>query len=128
MTTTSLPAALRAAAEGLYALEAATGLIIAHGTWLDRHDFSSRFIYHGTRTAAVDWEAAVAALDAGELPGSGGEKRMLRLAASLADHATVSLGEAITGIDERNVGLLISAVLHASGQRQFPGSGRWPAA
>jgi hypothetical protein len=34
MTAPSLPAALRAAAEGLYALEAATGLIIAHGTWL----------------------------------------------------------------------------------------------
>ena len=30
--TLPLPAALRAAAEGLYVLEAATGLIIAHGT------------------------------------------------------------------------------------------------
>lgn len=131
MTTTSLPAALRAAAEGLYAIEAATGLFIAHGTWLHREDFSSRVIYHGTRKATVGGEAAVAALDAGELPGSGGERRMLRLAASLGDHATVSLGEAITGIDERNVGLLISviaAVLHASGRRQFPDSGRWPAA
>lgn len=29
MTAASLPAALRAAAEGLYALEAATGLVIA---------------------------------------------------------------------------------------------------
>jgi hypothetical protein len=77
---------------------------------------------------AASWEAAVAALDAGELPGSGGEKRMLRLAASLADHATASLGDAVTGIGERNVGLLISTVLHASGRRQFPGSGRWAAA
>jgi hypothetical protein len=39
MTASSLPAALRAGAEGLYALEAATGLIIAHGTWLERDDF-----------------------------------------------------------------------------------------
>jgi len=38
MTVWSLPAALRAGAEGLYALEAATGLIIAHGTWLARED------------------------------------------------------------------------------------------
>jgi hypothetical protein len=53
---------------------------------------------------------------------------MLRLAASLADHATVSLGDAVTGIDERNVGLLVKSVLHASGRLQFPGSGRWPAA
>lgn len=119
MTASSLPAALRAAAEGLYPLEAATGLIIAHGTWLDRDDFA-RFIHHGTGTAAIDWEAAIGALDAGELPSSGGEKRMLRLAASLADQAPVSLGQAITGIDDRNVGLLIRAVLHASGRRQFP--------
>lgn len=31
--TLPLPAALRVAAKGLYTLEAATGLIIAHGTW-----------------------------------------------------------------------------------------------
>jgi hypothetical protein len=38
MTVPSLPAALRAGAEGLYALEAATGLIIAHGDRLgSRH-------------------------------------------------------------------------------------------
>ena len=103
----------------LYALEAATGLIIAHGTWLDRDDFGN-FIHHGTGTAAIDWEAAISTLDGGRLPSSGGERRMLRLAASLADRAPVSLGEAITGIDERNVGLLVRAILHASGQRQFP--------
>ena len=45
---------------------------------------------------------------------------MLRLAASLADQASVNLGEAITGIDDRNVGLLVKAVIHASGRRQFP--------
>ena len=119
MTAPSLPAALRAGAQGLYALEAATGLIIAHGTWLARDDFAC-FIYHGARTAAIDWQAAISALDGGRLPSSGGERRMLRLAASLAGQAPVSLGEAITGIDERNVGLLVRAILHASGQRQFP--------
>jgi hypothetical protein len=36
---------------------------------------------------------------------------MLRLAASLADQAPVSPGDAITGIDDRNVGLLVKAVL-----------------
>ena len=38
----------------------------------------------------------------------------------LADQAPVSLGEAITGIDDRNVGLLVKAILHASGRHQFP--------
>jgi hypothetical protein len=42
------------------------------------------------------------------------------LAASLADQAPVSLGEAITGIDDRNVGWLVKAVIHASGRLQFP--------
>ena len=46
---------------------------------------------------------------------------MPRLATSLADQAPVSLGDAITGIDDRDVGLLAKAVLHASGRRQF----RW---
>lgn len=118
MTAPPLHAALRAGAEGLYALEAATGLIIAHGTWLARDDFV-RFIHHGADTAAIDWEAVISALDGGGLPSSAGERRMLRLAASLADRASVSLGEAITGIDDRNVGLLVMAVLHASGRRQF---------
>jgi hypothetical protein len=103
----------------LYAIEAATGLIIARGTWLERDDFSC-FIHHGADMAAIDWEAAITALDAGEFPSSAEEKRMLQLAASLADQAHVSLGDAITGIDEHNLSILVSAVLHAGGRRQFP--------
>jgi GNAT superfamily N-acetyltransferase len=48
---------------------------------------------------------------------------MLHLAASLADRVPVSLGEAVTGIDDRNVGLLVMAIRHASGRRQFPAIG-----
>ena len=119
MTASPLQAALQAGAQGLYALEAATGLIIAHGTWLARDDFGG-LIYHGAGTAAIDWEAAISALDGGRLPSSGGERRMLRLAASLADQAPVSLGEALTGIDDSTVALLVKAILHASGRRRFP--------
>ncbi|MGH3251886.1 MAG: hypothetical protein ACRDOI_37530 [Trebonia sp.] len=121
MTTSTLTDALRAGAEGLYTAEAAAGLIIAHGTWLARGDFA-RFVHVGSsiaepgiQLASIDWEAAITALDAGDLPGSSGEKRMLRLTASLAADIPVSLGEAITGIDRRNAGLLVKAVLHASG-------------
>jgi hypothetical protein len=120
MTVSSLPAALRAGAAGLYALEAATGLIIAHGTWLARDDDVGYFIHHGVGTAAIDWEAAIGALQAGRLPCSAGERRMLYLAASLAGYAPVSLGEAITGIDDRNVDLLLTAIGHAAGRRGFP--------
>ena len=120
MTVSSLPAALRAGAEGLYALEAATGLIIAHGTWLDRDDDFGRFICHGPGTAAIDWEAAIDALHAGGLPCSAGERRMLCLAASLADRAPVSLGEAVADIDDRSVDLLLTAIRHAGRTTAVP--------
>ena len=76
MTASSLPAALRAGADGLHALEAATGLIIAHASWLARED-RARFIHvgtsiadPGTEMASIEWEAAIYALGAGELPSS----------------------------------------------------------
>ena len=119
MTARSLPTELRAGAAGIYSLEAAAGLIIAHSTWLTRDDFTC-LIEHDTGIAAIDWEAAACALETGSLPCSGGERRMLTLASSLAGQAPVILGEAIPGIDDRNAGLLVQAVLHASGQRQFP--------
>src|SRR6266702_2193725 len=65
---------------------------------------------------------AITALDRGGLPASG-EQRVLRLAASLADRAPVSLGATIAGLDGRSVGLLVRSVLHASGERQSPA---WP--
>jgi len=120
MTTSSLATALRACADGLYPLEAGVGLLIAHDTFLHRSDFTSRFVLHGTSTsttpmAVIDWDAALAA---GELPCSGGERRILALAASLAAGIPVDLRDSVTGIDQRNVQLLLSAIRHASGQRQ----------
>jgi predicted hotdog family 3-hydroxylacyl-ACP dehydratase len=119
MTAPSLPAALRAGAQGLYALEAAAGLVIAHGTWLTREDFQDH-IHHGTGLASIDWEAVARSLATGALPSSAGERRLLQLAASLAGQAPVILGDAVTGLDDRNIQALVAAVLHASGRRQFP--------
>jgi hypothetical protein len=119
MTTNSLDGALRACAAGLYPLEAGVGLLISHGTFLHRSDFTSRFILHGagdgTRMAAIDWDAATAALAAGELPCSGGEQRILRLAASLAAGIPVDLSDAVVGLDQRNIHRLATAIRHASG-------------
>jgi hypothetical protein len=118
-----LPAALLAYACGLYPVEADIELLIDHATFLHRNDFITRFVHLGTNIvgnvelAEIDWPSAITALDTGELPCSGGENRLLRLAASLADGLPVSLRDAITGIDQRNVTLLIKAVLHASEQR-----------
>jgi ABC-type branched-subunit amino acid transport system ATPase component len=93
-------------------------MLITHASWLDRDDFS-QFI-HAAEMAAIDWAAAIAALTAGEMPSSNGEQKILRMAASLAGQAPVILGDTIIGLDARNIQILVKAVLHASGQRQFP--------
>jgi len=124
MTPTRLATALRAQAQGLHCLEAAAEILISHASFLRRSDFAERFIRLDanitdgvTEMAAIDWPAAMAALNAGNLPCSGGEQRMLRLAASLADGILVDLRDAVTGLDQRNIDLLITAVLHTSGRR-----------
>ena len=126
MTTANphrLSDALRACARGSHPLEAGTGLLTDCGSWLHREDFTSRFIITGTSIsdgttvlAATDWEAAVTALHAGELPASGGERRMLLLAASIAGGIPVSLYDTLPGIDHRNASLVIKAIAHATGQ------------
>ena len=124
MTTANphrLSGALRACARGIHPLEAGTGLLIDCGSWLHRQDFTSRFLTTGTSIsdgttilAATDWEAAIAALHAGELPASGGERRVLLIAASIAGGIPVSLYDVLPGIDRRNASL-VGAVAHATG-------------
>jgi hypothetical protein len=68
--------------------------------------------------ASIDWEAAIAALEAGKLPCSG-EHRILRLAASIAAGTPVSLSDALSGIDDREATLPSSPSLAPPGR---PGS------
>ncbi len=125
MTTDELTAALHACAAGLYPLEAGVALLIAEGTFLRREDFTGHFIEHatssGTPMAAIDWDAAITALRAGELPCSGGERRVLLLSASLAAGIPADLRDTVTGLDNRNIQRLITAIRHASGKRPEPG-------
>jgi hypothetical protein len=83
-----LTAALRACATGIYPVEAGVALLISNRTFLHRGDFTSQFISHGTSggtpMAAIDWDAVTAALQTGELPCSGGERRILQLSANIA--------------------------------------------
>ena len=93
--------------------------------FLHRADFTARFTAtpassDGSPLAVIDWAAAIAALD-DSLPCSGGENRMLRLAASLAEGIPVNLRDTLTGIDDRGIQLVINAVLHASGHRPLSG-------
>jgi hypothetical protein len=67
--------------------------------------------------AWIDWDAVVTALDGGRLPASGGEKRIVRIAAGLAVGHPVSLRDAVPGLDQRSLGLVTAAICHAAGQR-----------
>jgi hypothetical protein len=117
-----LAAALRACAAGLCPVEAGVALLISNGTFLHRDDFTSRFISHGTSgttpMAAIDWAAATAALHAGELPCSGGERRILQLSASLAAGIPVDLRDTVTGLDDGNIARLVTSILHGRGTTQ----------
>jgi hypothetical protein len=121
VTADGLTAALRNCAAGLLPLEAGTQLLISNGTFLHRDDFTSRFIEYGissgTPMAAIDWDAVTAALNSGDLPCSGGERRILQLSASLAAGTPVSLRDTVTGIDDANIALFVTAIGHASGKR-----------
>ena len=67
--------------------------------------------------AAIDWDAAIAALHAREPPCSGGERRVLELSSSLSGGTPVDLRDAVTGLDDGNIARLVTAILHASGKR-----------
>jgi len=121
--TAALTAALRACAAGYNPAEAGTELLIRHDCFLRRRDFAG-FVHAGTSItdgvtpmAQIDWDTATSALHAGQLPASGSERRILQLAASIAAGTPVSLREAIPGLDNRNLQLLITAIQHAAGRR-----------
>jgi hypothetical protein len=117
--TTPVTAALRAAAAGLHPDQAGTELLISHGHFLHRADFT-RYLHTTTTGGAplawIDWDAAIAALGHGQLPASGGERRILQLAASLAAGHPPSLRDTIPGLDHRNLHLVTTAIRHAAGQ------------
>jgi hypothetical protein len=122
ITPARLATALHACACGIRPLEAGTDLLIDCGNWLHRKDFTSRFITTGpsisdsdTLLASTDWEAAITALNTGDLPSSSGEQCTLLLAASIAGGIPVSLYDTLPGIDHRNASLLVKAIAHATG-------------
>ena len=117
-----LTAALRAGSKGMYCDQAATELLIRHGSWLRRDDFTARYILIGTSqagdiTAAIDWEEAITALHAGDLPCSSSEAAILGLAASFATATPVVLRHAITGLDQANLYLVTNAIKDAGGHK-----------
>jgi len=122
----ALPAARLAcllydAAEGMCADIAAVMLIDRHGRFL--HDPAFRrliaagsSITTGQPLAVIRWNAAIHALETGQLPCSGSERAVLRIAASLADPGiAVNLRENPGNLDARNITLVTDAITAANG-------------
>jgi hypothetical protein len=109
------------AAEGMCADVAAVMLIDRHGHFL--HDPAFRRIIAagssittGQPLAVIRWTAAICALEAGQLPCTGSERAILRLAASLADPGiAVNLRDNLGNLDARNIALVTDAIAAANG-------------
>ncbi len=53
----------------------------------------------------------------GSFPAAAGENRILRPAASIAVGIPVDLNDALSGLDQSSIALVVRAVRHANGQR-----------
>lgn len=103
---------LRAWGDGMYTTSAAAELLIRYGPplltgpWVEYDPSGERYWFN---TDAVD--------EAGYL--SGGEVRMLEIAASIAaDRHPVALGDAVSGIDREHLHLVLAAIAHAAGSHE----------
>jgi hypothetical protein len=119
--TEAIIAALRAYVAGFPADQAGIELLISHGGFLTRPGvtrFVNTFacISDGTPMAQIDWQCLHTAWHEGQLTVSGGEWRILKIAASLAAGTAVSLRDTLPGLDDRNLGLVLTAIQHAAGQ------------
>jgi hypothetical protein len=64
----------------------------------------------------IRWNAAITALESGQLPCSGSEQAILRIAASLARPGiAVRLRENLGNLDARNITLVTDAIAAANG-------------
>jgi hypothetical protein len=109
------------AAGGMCADAAAVMLTGRHGHFLHSAAFrriiaAGSSITTGQPLAVIRWTAAIHALEAGQLPCSGSERAVLRIAASLADPGiAVNLRENLGNLDRRNIALVTDAITAANG-------------
>jgi hypothetical protein len=106
---------LRSWAKGSYPYEAAVELLL--------RGFNGKYATPGNKWVLdpddrpwIDFEALGVEADNG--PYSGGERRFLLLAASIAGDGPVVLGDVLPGLDRVNVDLVLAACAHAAGSHE----------
>ena len=109
------------AADGILADTAAVKLIISHENFLYRDAFR-RIIRAGTSIstgqplAVIGWDAALCALEAGQMPCASSERAILQIAASLGDpDIPVHLRTVLGNLDTRNITLAADPITAANG-------------
>ena len=116
-TQIELHTALRAWAKGIYPTEAAVELLIRTGlastgdTWVQPGEDPGWWW--------IDFEGLAGALNEGT-PHSGGERRLLSIAASLGGYSPEGFGlaDALPGLDRKRLALVLAAVAHAGGSHE----------
>jgi hypothetical protein len=115
---TNIDDAVRAWANGIYPTEAGAELLIRHGKaiyegapWLTELDplDDSR-----PRMASIDTETLLEETGAW----SGGERRIVRIAASLLGGPPADLANDIPGLDRTTMALVLAALAHANGSHE----------
>lgn len=109
---------LRARVRGSYTLEAGTEMLI--------RAFGGRFAEPGNPWVDEDPMSGKTWIDFGEIPPhvgalSGGERRFLMLAASVAADVPVGVGEILDGLDRPLMEIALAAFAHASGSHGHSG-------
>lgn len=109
---------LRDWARGIYPLEAGVELLV--------RPWGGRFATPGNpwirKNNEGHWYVDAAQVTEDELaPLSGGEKALLRLAASLLEGPPVDLNDILPRLDRASVELFLAAVAHASGSHEHSG-------
>ena len=108
---------LRAWARGLYPLEAAVELLIRFNGPCGSPLLTGPWIAHDASRDRFWFNADTALAGAGQL--SGGERRTLTIAASLAEpDVSVDLFDALPGLDREHLALVLAAVAHAGGSHE----------
>lgn len=104
---------LRAWAKGMYTLTAAAELLIRCGSPL----LSGPWVEYDPERDRYWFNTETVAEEAGYL--SGGERRVLDIAASLAnDDRLVALGDVVSGLDRKHLELVLAAIAHAAGSHE----------
>jgi hypothetical protein len=113
---TEVHEALRRWAKGLYPLEAGVELLI--------RAFDSRFVSPGQPWVQQGDDPGWWWIDVEQMtedtfgPLSGGETRLLRIAASLLGGQPVDLSRNLAGLDRRSLQLVVTAIAHANGSHE----------